>query len=291
MGEHERITRLTFSQREGIAPLPEAMRLKQVTADFINLVWFIVDTAITEQQLNERLYKHDAPISSIIRSYFLRVHKYPHDEIEYSPSQHRGYLRKTILEGDYHEVLTLVEFIVSRKRCPEYLRRALESAFQEGRLAYTIRTIDGRSTIVPRVSEESNSAIQSAIQNIEEKGPVGAKTHLRAATNAINEERYADAVRECIHAVESVARTIDPKAGKTLHPALSSLERAGVLNHRALKDAFNKLYGYTNDESGIRHALLESSTANVDQEDAVFMFGACACFAAYLTNKNENIAK
>ena len=67
------------------------------------------------------------------------------------------------------------------------------------------------------------------------------------------------------------------------------LEKAGVLNHRALQEAFSKLYGYTNDENGIRHALLDEGAADVDLDDAVFMFGACASFAAYLVNRHKQL--
>ena len=42
--------------------------------------------------------------------------------------------------------------------------------------------------------------------------------------------------------------------------------------------------GYTSDEDGIRHALLEEQE-KVDIADAVFMFGACTSFTAYLVNK------
>ena len=156
-------------------------------------------------------------------------------------------------------------------------------------LAYTVQTVNGLPTIVPRSNEESGAATQQAIEAIEQIGPAGAKTHLHDAAEAINEKRYADAVRESIHAVESVARTIDPNAGKTLGPALTSLEKAGVLNHPSLRDGFKKLYGYTSDKQGIRHALLEEGAADVDLDDAVFMFGACASFAAYLVNRNEQL--
>ena len=49
------------------------------------------------------------------------------------------------------------------------------------------------------------------------------------------------------------------------------------------------MYGYTNDENGIRHALLEEGAAAVDLDDAVFMFGACASFAAYLVNRHKQL--
>ena len=78
---------------------------------------------------------------------------------------------------------------------------------------------------------------------------------------------------------------VDPKAEKTLGSALKSLESAGVIRHSALREAFSKLYGYTNDEEGIRHPLLDKDSPDVDLDEAMFMFGACASFAAYLASK------
>ena len=82
-----------------------------------------------------------------------------------------------------------------------------------------------------------------------------------------------------------MARQLDPKASQTLAPALKSLERSGTL-HPALKEAFTKLYGYTSDEQGIRHADLGQDSANVGMNEAVFMLGACASFSSYLWRKH-----
>ena len=289
MTENEEFYKLTFSQRERRAPLPEPMRLEHVSENFINLVWLAVDMAIGRRASMMGAYENPAPMFHIVFNYIIQVLHLPHDQIEHTPAEHRVLLRETILEKDYHCVLTLVEFILRHNLCPQQLQNDLENAFKEVSLAYTVQTINGLPTIVPRSSEESGAATQQAIETIEQKGPAGAKTHLRSAAEAINEQRYADAVRESIHAVESVARTIDPEAGKTLGPALKSLEKEGVLNHRALKEAFSKLYGYTSDENGIRHALLEEGAAAVDLDDAVFMFSACASFAAYLVNRHKQL--
>ena len=80
---------------------------------------------------------------------------------------------------------------------------------------------------------------------------------------------------------------LSPEDSRTLTPALSALQRAGVLKHPALRSAFAKLYGYTSDEQGIRHPLLEGGAADVGLEEALFMYGACASFAAYLTEKHR----
>jgi hypothetical protein len=44
------------------------------------------------------------------------------------------------------------------------------------------------------------------------------------------------------------------------------------------------IYGFTSDQNGIRHALLDAE-AKVDETHALFMIGACAAFVSYLINK------
>ena len=119
---------------------------------------------------------------------------------------------------------------------------------------------------------------------------VGARAHLLKAAEAINGEKFADAVRESIHAVESVAKVISRQAHRTLGPAIKELQERQLLTHGALAEGFIKLYGYTNDEKGIRHALQEEDKANVGQEEAVFMFGACASFCGYLCRKQAKMS-
>ena len=296
MTENEEFYKLTFSQREGKAPLPEPMRLEHVSKDFRNLVWFAVDNAIKREmffdsdieQIINAYEKHDS-MYHVVSDYTFKVLHWPHDHSDHRPIEHQNLLRETVLEKRYDFVLTLVEFILRHSRCPQQLQKDLENAFKEVPLAYAAQTINELPTIVPCFSEESGAATQQAIETIEQKGPAGAKTHLHDAVEAINEQRYADAVRESIHAVESVARTIDPNASKTLGPALTSLEKAGVLNHPSLREGFKRLYGYTSDKQGIRHALLEEGAADVDLDDAVFMFSACASFAAYLVNRHKQL--
>lgn len=128
--------------------------------------------------------------------------------------------------------------------------------------------------------------MQQAIKKIRESGMEGASAHLRDAAKHIKAQEYGDSIADSIHAVESVARVINQNANTTLGPALDSLEKANLLKHPALKDAFKKLYGYTSNEQGIRHALFDKDVPNVGLDEAVFMFGACASFAAYLVNKH-----
>ena len=47
--------------------------------------------------------------------------------------------------------------------------------------------------------------------------------------------------------------------------------------HQALEGAFSKLYRYTSDESGIRHALMEGGR-EVTFDEAKFMLVTCSAF-------------
>lgn len=71
--------------------------------------------------------------------------------------------------------------------------------------------------------------------------------------------------------------TGDDKA--TLGQALNMVQQKHNL-HAALKEALSRLYGYTSDEQGIRHAILENARTN--EADARFMLVICSAFANYL---------
>ncbi len=116
-------------------------------------------------------------------------------------------------------------------------------------------------------------------------GMEGSVSHLHKASACISQRDWAGSIRESVHAVESVARLLSPRAS-SLGIALKSLERDREL-HPALSGGFDKLYGYTSDERGIRHALIDDTEANVGMDEAVFMFGACASFASYLWRKHN----
>ena len=85
-----------------------------------------------------------------------------------------------------------------------------------------------------------------------------------------------------ISAVESMAKEITGKPKATLGEALKVLEVSNKI-HPSLKESFSKLYGYTSDEGGIRHAML--SEPNLTAADAKFFLLSCTSFINYLKSK------
>ena len=119
--------KLTLSQREGLSPLPEAMQLEHIPRIFKQIVWRIIDTEIGRSashyyDYNSYSYWSDEfetkNIGSIIETYKFDIEGIYHDEIqECDPSTAASFLKERIEGGAWHEVLTLIEFILRHKYC------------------------------------------------------------------------------------------------------------------------------------------------------------------------------
>ncbi len=210
----------------------------------------------------------------------------PEDEIETDCEQTLDDFKRLSLNSPFNEFLDFVQIIVNDPIGSQSVN-TLQKSFETYAAPYWLDTAKHPFHFFPRSTQEEGKAIQEAFQIIQHGGMEGAATHLRQATEHINAQQYGDSIADSIHAVESVARQIDPKASQTLSPALNSLAEIGLLKHPALTEAFKQLYGYTNDEQGIRHALLDKNVAAVGLDEAMFMFGACASFTAYLVKKHQ----
>ena len=198
------------------------------------------------------------------------------------------HFENSCIDSEFNKIIEMLESIINDQEIQDDFAKSIRDLFETHSAAYWLDMSRFPYRFIPRTSKEQGEAARQAIETVEQSGiATGAATHLRKAVDHLNAGRYAESISDSIHAVESVARVIDPKANKKLSLALDSLETAGLLNHPALKDAFNKLYGYTSDENGIRHALLDKEAANVGLDEAMFMFGACASFTGYLVNRHQ----
>lgn len=57
--------------------------------------------------------------------------------------------------------------------------------------------------------------------------------------------------------------------------------------HGALKSAFEKLYGFTSDDDGIRHAMIDDPSVGFDE--AKYMIVSCSAFCSYLLGKAQSV--
>ena len=280
---------LTFSQREGKAPLPEPLQAGKLTTKFRNQVWYFLERAI--QRCYDVYARNPSDIrfwESCFRSYHFHILDIPHDSIPSTENdQVRIWLRNLVLEGESHEVLTVLEYILRFPNIQESWTEGIKQCF--GLAPYTIDESSEPVCIIPTTSREMKESVERSLANINQSELTGAKSHFYSAAQALNNNNFSDSVRESIHAVEAAARKIDPEPSKGLGAALNSLENRGMLKHPALKEGIKKLYGYTSDEEGIRHPLIDSEAANVGFDEAIFMYGACVSFVDYLVSKHRQL--
>jgi hypothetical protein len=175
--------------------------------------------------------------------------------------------------------LGFLQLVIRHPACPHKFAEAVNGTLEHTRVAY--RVVD--KTIIPIGSEAEIEALKKSFVDLAKAEFGGARGHLRKAAEELTAGHYADSVRESIHAVESVARVLEPSAD-LLSKALAKLEKSATI-HPAMKSGFNSLYGYTSDEGGVRHANIGPGDPAVDETDALFMIGACAAFVSYLINK------
>ena len=282
---------LTFSQRYGYEPVPEPMQLEKLSDDLRREIWNTMRELLLSLRSRNSVYQYyfDEKAERFIERVSGKLLKKPEDEIDTSYEEVMNRFRDWILQGRFNKVLDLVQFMVNDSKYGEKLVKPIGESFETCVAAYYLDMSRYPYKFFPRSNKAQGEAMREAIKTIRKGGMEGAETHLRQAAEHINAQRFAESIKDSIHAVESVARQIDPESSQSLGYALNSLEKAGLIKHPALKEAFSKLYGYTSDEQGIRHSLTDKNSPDVDLDEAMFMFGACASFAAYLVNKHHKM--
>lgn len=210
--------------------------------------------------------------------------KMPHDTMPRWFFERTDDLRKHFYECKWNQTYDFIEFTAQALNS---MRSDLRVSFVQECNRVMERELSGYrfagDTIVPVTDpvelDEVGDALGSPVQ--------AARDHIRRATELLgNRERpdYRNSVKESISGVEAICRVIAQNDKATLGDALKAIERCGQLGiHPAMRNAFSSLYGYTNDQRGIRHSLLDGDDVNAN--DARFMLVACSAFINLLVAK------
>lgn len=206
------------------------------------------------------------------------------------PYRYEQMIENEILKDNWYEVYSFIEFVIplimmNYKKSRIFnvdVVRELNRILDIEKAAY--RYLDG--LIVPITNEHELNSLNESIKTKYDSVNIHMKKALGFYSNRENPD-YENSIKESISAVEAICCIIVGKDNAVLSSALDRLTQNGVKIHRAQIDAFKKLYGYTSDENGIRHAGIEF--ANASSEDAKFMLISCSSFINYLIVKYESI--
>jgi len=288
----------SFSQRHGYDTLPECMRLEHLSESARTEVYNIIYDILTVSGVYENYVT--SPVIRMSRYAIALSLNKKIREIGASGDEILDQLQSIVYESSFNKVLDILEYMANYRDDQNYTEshtmnnqliqfpKNINKAFDRKGVAYSFDILSEPFKIYPRTSMEQGIAIQNAVDTLKNHGHDSPTTHLQDAAAHLNSGEFADAIADSIHAVESVLCFYDPEKNPKLSTAIDWLQSQGIIKHKALAKAIKSLYGYTSDEKGVRHALIFEKKANVDMNDAMFMFGACASLAAYLANICRN---
>ena len=192
-------------------------------------------------------------------------------------------IKKYYFGANWSDCYDLVEFCANLDipQSKEFIERCNE-IFKEEFSGYRFL---GKE-LVPISNETESTSIQQAIEISSRMSPLkGVNIHLEDALKKLSDRKspdYRNSIKESILAIEALANIIAGKTNSTLGQALSII-KSKIGLHRALEQGYKSIYGYTSDDDGIRHFLLEESTC--DLADAQYMLVSCSAFVNYLIAK------
>lgn len=271
----------TFSERYGHTPIQDVLQVQSMNSNLRNSLWNVLQLAVWDgaEFMQSR---HGSPgideFSKILWAFYFKA------PIDSRPT-YGGYLdtadtlkhiRTYFFGCKWHDVYSFLEFVVrhfneSKPKLPEYLNAVLEQEMAG------YRFID--DLVAPIASHQEVEALEEAIGD---SRFMGVDQHLSRALELLSDRAspdYRNSIKEAISAVEAMARHVTGDTRATLRDALKELEKSGKL-HPSLSGGFIKLYGYTSDANGIRHAMLDEP--NLTQADAKYFLLSCTSFVNYL---------
>jgi len=193
----------------------------------------------------------------------------------------RNKIKDYFLSCNWYKVYEFLEFLNKSKystfREKDFIQK-INKVLEDEKSAF--RIVGNKISLI--TDEIEINEIENALVN-----PIASvKDHINQALTLYSDKQspdYRNSIKEAISAVEAIVKLISGDKKTTLGIAIEKLESKNIIFHEDLKIAFKKLYSYTSDADGIRHALMGES--NLSSEDAKFMLIACSAFVNYLAEK------
>jgi len=271
-----------FSERVGASSPSRTIQVESMDVALRNSLWnFLVGLF------------HPSGWSRLAEAIAADLAKVPVDELPGSHHQCMLWVKASFYKLKWWGVYDLVEYALTEGTeivkstyiaFPERNYRAECNKLLE-RESSGYRFIKGKLVPISNKGEVAETA--EAIARSKSTGLAGAHEHLLTALGLLGKRPkpdYRNAIKEAISAVESVSKQISGTDSGGLKEALAVLSKATAI-HGGLMAGFVNLYGYTSDEDGIRHAILDE--AEVGFDEAKFMVVSCSAFVNYLIGKAQ----
>lgn len=273
---------MKFSERLGYKPVKEQLQVESIDNDLKNSLWSVFLELFFKGLSNEH---PEYLLHTYHKALWFNFFKLPidtsyiHNDSSVSKDKLHQHLRKFFFESkNWYDPFDLIEY--SATYADHRYIEMMNIILEREKSAY--RFVNGQ--ITQMTSPIEISEIEEAITSNDIYKPVS--IHLNRALSLLADKQnpdYRNSIKESISAVESMCKIFTGYDKATLGETLNSLEKGGAL-HPAMKKAFSSLYGYTSDDAGIRHALIEGDRS-IDFYESKFMLVTCSSFINFLKSR------
>lgn len=262
----------SFSERQSIVKVT-SLNPKEMPLNLRNRLW-----NITQRYIDDFDYSRDSVIAYLWDRFFKEDISSLRSFDNYTDS---GYLidqiKRRFFELDWYRVYDFLEFIlgIESYQKDEFIKK-MNSIFIDEKAQYKIIN----EKVTPLISEVEVEEIEKAI----ESRYSAVSKHIQKALEFFCKRPtpdYQNSIKESISAIEALARIVLKKPSATLGELAEQLDI-----HPSLKVAIKKLYGWTSDEGGIRHAE-NGKELKIDEKEARYMLVQCSALVSYIVSKNE----
>lgn len=278
---------MNFSERFGFKDIKDTVQINSMNDDLRISLWNLFHEfylTFDQQQNSEREYYSIHP-DDITKSIWLNLWKKEIDNKE--PFGYLSFKRQykdIFFELEWYEVYDLMEYIVriDKNARGSYFKNYINLILEREFSAY--RMVD--NLLVRNIEEHEITSVENIMKLSKYSG---VKIHIQKALEHISDKNNPDfrnSIKESISSVESICTIICGKEKATLGEALKIIDKDKKIElHASLIEGYKKIYGYTSNGDGIRHALLEEDS--LEYEDALYMLVSCSAFVNYLISKFE----
>lgn len=281
---------MRFSERVGAKTMPRSIQIESMDDALRNSLW---NAVLSRFSASERDW---TKLADLLARYLFKI---PMDTVPTSEERARAWTREWFFGAVWHEVYDIVEFLVDNVDVIKRPDDANVARYYRDQRVEFLREIDAiletelsgyrfvKGQLAPISDPSEIGAIEAAAGQVDNESLTGAAVHIRAALSLLGQKPHPDyrnSIKESISAVEAAVNTAAGTNGGGVAKAIETLA-SKVEIHPALRAALKQLYGYTSDEDGIRHAILEQ--ASVGFAEAKFMLVACAAFVNFISDKQR----
>ncbi|PKA16141.1 AbiJ-NTD4 domain-containing protein [Leptospira haakeii] len=277
-----------FSERKKLIKVENSIQVNSISIESKNIIWSLLSENIFSHVQSKLGNMYDKTnyffplaeniwIKNFFKYFWLRIEKRPIDELESDWNRFYNLIRNRFFGSKWDFIYTFIEIVfktIEGEDLINHIRLRLNEAFEDENIPYRII-----GSLVTDITDQEeidslNEALQSPFGGVEE--------HFSRAMELLYSKSspdYRNSIKESISAVEAICKIIANSEKATLSDALRIISKKHKI-HQSLESGLNKIYGYSSDEKGIRHALLDES--QIDFAEAKFMLVSCSAFYNYI---------